>query len=260
MNWQALDMSILGPAMLAGCIVLITHIPLGRRVLQRGIIFIDLAIAQIAGMGVIAAGTLFEADSGVVVQISAFSAALLGAIGLNFSERHWPEVQEAIIGCTFVLAATGSILLLANNPHGSEQLTDLLAGQVLWVTYEQLWVPMIISVILFLLLQYDRTGVDNLIFYLSFSVAVTTSVQLIGVYLVFASLIIPALFTRNLAVLPLIWAGAIGVAGYAGGLLLSALLDLPASPLIVWMLTICGFLFAFFGKKSSLRHEPRIKK
>lgn len=250
MNWQALDMSILGPAMLAGCIVLTTHIPLGRTVLQRGIIFIDLAIAQIAGMGVIAAGTLFEADSGMVVQMSAFGAALLGAIGLNFCGRRWPEVQEAIIGCTFVLAATGSILLLANNPHGSEQLTNLLGGQVLWVTYEQLWVPLIISVLLLVLLQLDRSGTDNLIFYLAFTVAVTTSVQLIGVYLVFASLIIPAIFTRNLAALSLIWAGTIGIAGYAGGLLLSALLDLPASPLIVWMLAICGFLLALVARKS----------
>ena len=255
MNWQALDMSILGPAMLAGCIVLITHIPLGRRVLRRGIIFIDLAIAQIAAMGVIAAGTLFEADSGVVVQISAFGAALLGAIGLNFCARRWPEVQEAIIGCTFVLAATGSILLLANNPHGSERLTNLLAGQVLWVTYEQLWVPLLISVVLLLLLQLDRSGTDNLVFYLTFAVAVTTSVQLIGVYLVFASLIIPAIFSRNLAALSLIWAGAIGIAGYAGGLLLSALLDLPASPLIVWMLAICGFLLALVGRRNQTRQQ-----
>lgn len=250
MNWQALDMSILGPAILAGCIVLLTHIPLGRRVLQRGIIFIDLAIAQIAGMGVIAAGTLFEAESGVLVQLSAFSAALLGAIGLHFSERYWPEVQEAIIGCTFVLAATGSILLLANNPHGGEQLKNLLAGQVLWVTYEQLWMPLLISAALLLLLRNQKKGAGNLVFYLSFAVAVTTSVQLVGVYLVFASLIVPALFTRNLAVMQLTWAGIIGVAGYASGLLLSALFDLPASPLIVWMLAVCGLMFTVLSKNS----------
>jgi zinc/manganese transport system permease protein len=58
MNWSAIDLGILGPALLAGLLVLATHVPLGMQVLDRGIVFIDLAIAQIAGLGVIAADAL----------------------------------------------------------------------------------------------------------------------------------------------------------------------------------------------------------
>ena len=66
------------------------------------------------------------------------AAALLGALLLTWTERKRPEVQEALIGVLFVLASTAQILLLANNPHGGEELKDLLAGQILWVSTEQL--------------------------------------------------------------------------------------------------------------------------
>ena len=65
-------------------------------------------------------------------------AALLGALLLTWTERKRPEVQEALIGILFVLASTAQILLLANNPHGGEALKDLLAGQILWVSSDQL--------------------------------------------------------------------------------------------------------------------------
>ena len=68
MNWSALDWGILGPALVAGLLVLATHVPLGTQVLDRGIVFIDLAIAQIAGLGVIAADALGLPEGGVAVQ------------------------------------------------------------------------------------------------------------------------------------------------------------------------------------------------
>ena len=79
MNWEALDWGILGPALAAGLLVLATHVPLGIQVLKRGIVFIDLAIAQIAGLGVIAAHAAGLSPGGVAVQLAAVSAALLGA-------------------------------------------------------------------------------------------------------------------------------------------------------------------------------------
>ena len=81
LHWNALELGILGPAFLAGLLVLATHVPLGAQVLDRGIVFIDLAIAQIAGLGVIAASALGLPDGGLVVQLSAVGAALLGEIG-----------------------------------------------------------------------------------------------------------------------------------------------------------------------------------
>ena len=67
------------------------------------------------------------------MQVAALAAALGGALLLTWTERVWPDVQEAVIGVVFVLGATGSVLLLASNVHGSEHLRDLLVGQILWV-------------------------------------------------------------------------------------------------------------------------------
>ena len=111
MNMDALDLSILGPAFLAGLLVLSTHVPLGMQVLRRGIVFIDLAIAQVAGLGVIAADAMGWEPQGWAVQAAALGAALLGALLLTWTERHWPEIQEALIGSLFVLAATGATLV-----------------------------------------------------------------------------------------------------------------------------------------------------
>src|SRR5258708_14825605 len=128
-----LEFSLLLPALIAGLLVTATHAPLGIQVLRRGIVFIDIAIAQIAGVGVIGADFFGWEAQGVAVQISALAAALLGALFLTWTEKRWPEIQEAIIGSVFVLAATLEILLLASNPHGGDYLKGLLFGPILWV-------------------------------------------------------------------------------------------------------------------------------
>src|SRR3954471_17965005 len=92
------EVSILWPAAIAGLLVVLSHVPLGQQVLTRGIVFIDLAIAQVAGLGVIAAHTVGFGAEGWTTQISAVIAALLGALLLNWTERNRPEVQEALIG------------------------------------------------------------------------------------------------------------------------------------------------------------------
>src|SRR3977135_2125625 len=138
MNWNALEWGILGPALVAGLLVLATHVSLGAKVLDRGIVFIDLAIAQIAGLGVITADALGLPEGGLAVQVSAVSAALLGAWLLTWTERRAPQQQEALIGVMFILAACAGILLLSSNPHGGEHLKDLLVGQILWVNTTQL--------------------------------------------------------------------------------------------------------------------------
>jgi zinc/manganese transport system permease protein len=112
------DLSILWPALIAGLLVVLSHVPLGQQVLARGIVFIDLAIAQVAGLGVIAAHVFGFAAGGWSAQIAAASAALVGALLLTWTERKRPEAQEALIGVLFVLASTAQILILANDPHG----------------------------------------------------------------------------------------------------------------------------------------------
>lgn len=244
MNWDGLDASILGPAFVAGLLVLATHVPFGRQVLARGIIFIDLAIAQIAGMGVIAAHSFAWDPGGWQVQMVAFAAALSGAALLSFTEKRWPDVQEALIGSLFVLAATGGILLLATNPQAGEHLKELLVGQILWVSFEQL-IPVavlyaaLIAVWVFFAARRDHA----LFFYGVFAMAVTASVQLVGVYLVFASLIVPALAVRDVGRYGTAIALSVGALSYAVGLALSAIFDLPAGAVVVWSLALLAMAY-----------------
>lgn len=243
MNAAAIDLAILAPAFCAGALVLATHVPLGAQVLARGIVFIDLAIAQIAALGVIVAGLFGIAPDSWPMQAAAATAAVGGALLLTWTERRWPEVQEAQIGALFVLAASAGILLLAKNPHGGEHLRDLLAGQILWVRYEQLAIPLLAAVLTLALLSVWRGRLPRLGFYLLFALAVTVSVQLVGVYLVFATLIVPSLGARHhLPQHRLAWAYGIAVLGYALGLVLSAALDLPSGALIVWCLAVLAVI------------------
>ncbi|MDX1812635.1 MAG: metal ABC transporter permease [Gammaproteobacteria bacterium] len=244
MNFEGLDISILGPAFVAGLLVLATHVPLGQQVLSRGIIFIDLAIAQIAGLGVIAADSLGWEPDGWEVQIAAASAALLGAFLLNWTEKKFREVQEALIGVLFVVAATGGILLLSHNPHGGEHLKELLVGQILWVSYEQL-IPVAVLYAIVLVVWWRMQQSRSLIFYVLFALTVTASVQMVGVYLVFSSLIIPALAVRMAKTNKLLLAYIMGAVSYAVGLVISALFDLPTGAVIVWSLGGLGIITAW---------------
>jgi zinc/manganese transport system permease protein len=243
-NFDTTGLTIVGPALLAGALVLATHVPLGQEVLRRGIIFIDLAVAQMAGMGVIAANGFGLETHGVAAQVAAFAAALAGGLLLSWTDRRFGKVQEAIIGVSFVLAATGGLLLLANNPRGGEELRDLLVGQILWADLHTLapaaaLAALVLACWRFVMRKLGRPG-----FYLLFAVSVTASVQLVGVYLVFASLMVPALATRSLRVHGLAVGYGIGLMGYLIGLLLSAFFDLPTGAVIVWTLTVAAIVMA----------------
>jgi len=240
---NATGLTIVLPALIAGLLVAATHVPLGMQVLARGIVFIDIAIAQIAGVGVMLADFLgFEAE-GIAVQVSALSAALLGALLLTWTERKWPDVQEGIIGVVFVLAATADILLLAGNPHAGEHLKDMLVGQILWVSTKQIVAVAILTAAVVVAWFGWSAKLGRIGFYLVFGLSVTASVQLVGVYLVFATLIIPALATRNAGRFRLIKAYAVAALGYAVGLFASASFDLPSGAVVVWALAIAGIAF-----------------
>jgi zinc/manganese transport system permease protein len=236
----ALEWSIVWPALVAGLLVTATHAPLGREVLQRGIVFIDLAVAQIAGLGVVFADWLGFEPQGGAVQAAALGAALAGALLLNWTERLWPDVQEAVIGVAFIVAANLAILLLAANPHGAEHLKDLLVGQILWVTPKQLAVAALVYAAILAVWFGMGARYGRARFYLLFACAVTLSVQMVGLYLVFTTLIVPALATRRLARRRLAASYLLGAAGYALGLVMSLAFDLPPGPLIVCAITLLG--------------------
>lgn len=233
------EAAILLPALAAGLLVLATHVPLGRMVLARGIVFIDLAIAQVAGLGVVAAHAAGFEPGGWWVQAVALAAALAGAAFLAWTERRAGTRQEAVIGVLFVVAASAEIIVLALSPHGDEHLKDLLVGQILWVTPGQVLVLGLATAPLLAVVSMGGVERRPLLFHAVFAAAVTASVQVVGVFLVFASLIVPALAARSVA-----GGYGVGVAGYGLGLAGSLLFDLPTGAAVVCALALVGGLFS----------------
>jgi zinc/manganese transport system permease protein len=225
-------LEIMGPAFAVGLIIAVTHAPLGIEVLERGIIFIDLAIAQIAGFGMVAAFIYLHEPTWWVTQSIALVCALIAAYFFHWVEHKAPKQQEAIIGCCFVLAASMALLILADQPHGGEEIQHLLSGHILFVTWREVLIqsPIFAIILTPWFAKPDlRSGIG---FYVLFALAITSSVQLVGVYVVFTSLILPALASvatkRKILV-----ACAVGIFSVSGAVLFATVRDFPAGPVIV---------------------------
>lgn len=245
MNLGAVEPGLLLPAFAAGLLVLASHVLLGGEVLRRGIIFIDLAIAQFAGLGIVIASALGFEVGGWRMQLAAVLAALGGALLLRALERRAPQRLEALIGVGFVTAACAAIVLMSHDPHAGEHLQELLVGQILWATWDRFWPLALVTTAVLVAWFALRLRDSPLGFYLLFAVTVTASVQVVGVYLVFASLIVPALAAPGRQGR----AYGIGAAGYALGLLASALFDLPAGASIVLALVLTATVIAHFPSR-----------
>jgi zinc/manganese transport system permease protein len=239
---------IMSPALVVGLLISLTHGLLGIKVLERGIVFIDLAIAQIAGLGLIVA-TVFLPEHSWAYQLIALIFAVSASLFFYYIEKTAPNIQEAIIGCSFVLAASLSILFLSNHPHGSEEIKHLLSGQILFVTFTDILqhAPIYLSVIALWFLKPKIRS--NIVFYVIFAIAITSSVQLVGVYVVFASLILPAIAAKNQKN-PLLIAWICGIISVVLGIIFAIIFDLPAGVLMVvsYFVTTC-LIKLFYHKK-----------
>ncbi len=252
------------------CVVLTgIHTYLGIHVIRRGVIFVDIALAQIAALGMTIAFVFgFEPES----QISYFFAlgfTFLGALFFAFV-RNERLHQEAIIGISFATASALSILLADKIPHGSEHLKYILSGNILWVS----WPVIIKTAIIYFLLgifhytvrhklmlvstkpeEAKRRGMKihlwDLLFYLSFGLVITSSVQIGGILLVFAFLIVPAscaiLFYDRLKSL-IFFGWTIGLLTSIVSIAASYWYDLPTGPTIVTLFGI-ALIFCFVVKK-----------
>lgn len=239
-----LSFSIVLPAFIAGLLVLLSHVPLGREVLKRGIIFIDLAVAQAAATGALLASQFWHLEGGLWMELAAGVTALLVATFLHELEKRCPQVQEPVIGCTFVVLASLGMILVAADPHGGEHFTSLLQGEILWSDSHTLWALGAAALVALacraLFHRYPLPG-----FYLPFAIAITASVQAVGVYLVFASLILPSIAIMAVPGLRGVLLGwLVGAAGYAAGILASLVWDFPTGPAIVIGLAAAATLVA----------------
>lgn len=247
---------LIAPAFVAGVIISFAHVPLGQEVLRRHIIFLDLAVAQFAVLGMLAFKILYDVPEDSYLDIyGGLAAGLIAALGcsvsFHFLEKISGQFQEALIGGAFVLAASLSILLVAQDPHGGEEIKNILAGQILWVNWEQVLmsIPVFFSVFLFWIFAQNKRRV---LFYPLFAITIPFSVSMIGIYLVFSSLIFPALAVAALKKYALIGGLVISCLSYALGLMASYLFDWPSGPAIVVMMAIVSITF-FTATK--LRHQ-----
>lgn len=231
--------AVAAPALAAAVMIACIHAPLGLEVLRRGVIFVDLAVAQIAGAGLIAA-RLYMHDAPVwLMQLCALAAALGACALFRRVERVCPERSEAFIGVCYVTAASTALLMLAEHPRGGEHMRDLLSGQILFVSWGELarHAPLYAAVSA-AWLRMNREQRQRY-FYLLFAPAITSSVQLAGVYVVFASLILPALAAENSAS-PRKNAVLYGAACAVTGVAVAVFADIPAGPALVGVFALCA--------------------
>jgi zinc/manganese transport system permease protein len=197
------------------CLILTgIHVYLGIHVISRKVIFVDIALAQIAAFGATVAFLLgHDPKSWGAYGWSLMFAVLAAAVFALTRTRHERVPQEAVIGITYATASAAAILLADISPHGAEHLHDLLAGSIVWVTPQQIvWTALVYSGLglfhvvfrkrfLEISLRPDEAyarGVNvrlwDFLFYLSFGFVITSSVQIAGVLLVFCYLVAPSVF------------------------------------------------------------------
>jgi zinc/manganese transport system permease protein len=243
------DYAWLLPAVLCGLIALVGNVVLGQQVLKRQIIFIDLAVAQVAALGAalshywLSQYTLFS-DSffGEMVGPWVMSLLLCGLVALM--EKRYREQLEPMIGSLFVVSASLSILPVSKDPHGADFIKGILNGQLLWSTWNDVWPLALITAAMLILVWLKPEFILGSGFYLIFALLMPITVKLTGIYLEFALLVIPALCAASLKGIRFFVASiSIGIVGVLSGVVVSAYYDLPSGASIVITLFIAGILF-----------------
>ncbi len=235
------------PFAAAVCLVAI-HTWFGIQVLTRNVVFVDLALAQIAALGATVAFMLGHAPQGIAAYGYSFAFTLVAALLLAFTRQWAGRVpQEALIGVIYVVAAAAAFLLVDKAPQGTEHIKQILTGSILTVGLDDLLfiAPLYAAIgAIHALLRHKLAAPHwgwDFFFYATFGLVVTSSVALAGVLLVFSFLIIPAaigmLYAQTLArQLAIAWAA--GCAASLAGLVVSYAWDLPTGAAMVCVLMI----------------------
>ena len=221
-------------ALVVACALLV---PLGAEVLRRGVVFIDLAVAQVAALGVLLATIGMEGTTAAGTTLAAVAASLLGGVLVWWLARRWPGQREALIGLVYVASSAAAVVVVASDPHGRERLAALLAADVLWVSWPAVSTLATVTLVGACLLVWRRALLRrDAVFYPAFAIALAVSVQSLGLYLVFALLIGPALWTlRGYRLRVAIFAGVVAC---LGGLVVSWALDAPSGACVA--VALCG--------------------
>ena len=265
------------PPVVAALVILSIHAYLGLHVIAREVIFVDLAFAQIAALGATAA--LLAGFGHGTTQSLAFSMGftLIGALVFSLTRMEKSAVpQEAIIGITFVVASAAVILLAGFTAEGTEHLQETMTGTLIWVDWPTIGrlagVYAAVGVFhYFLRRTFLRVSFEpelakgvrfwDFLFYASFGLVISFSVEIAGVLMVFSSLVIPAviafLFTHRLGV-ALIIAWTSGAIAIIGGIGASFYWDVATGPLLVCAFGAVLILAALLRTVLGIRPEGAI--
>ncbi len=215
-------------ALLAGLLALA---PLGAQVLRRGVVFIDLAVAQAAAAAALAIAALVDHPGWWTTQAAALAGALLAAALVAVLARRAPQQREALIGLVYVACACAALLAARGDPHGRERLGELLAADVLWAGWPQVAVMAGAALLAGLLRPWLAR---DAVLYPLFALAVSLAVPVLGLFVVFAMLIAPALWNGG----RLATAGSL--AAIVLGLAVSWAADLPSGACVALSLAAFG--------------------
>jgi zinc/manganese transport system permease protein len=229
-----MDFWVLAPALalIAGLMALA---PLGAQVLSRGVVFIDLAVAQAAAAAALWAAAWIDHPGWLVTQAVAAAGALSCAGLVALFARRWPQQREALIGLIYVGGASLALLGARHDPHGHERLGALLAADVLWAGWPQ--VAALAGCAAVVLALRQRWARDAW-FYPGFALVASVAVPVLGLFVVFAALIAPALWLRAGRSLPLALGSA--AAAVAAGLGISWWADAPSGVCVALALALYG--------------------
>lgn len=209
--------------------------PLGHQVLARGVVFLDLAVAQAAAAAALWAATVLDHPGWLHIQGLAAAGALACAGAVAGLSRRWPSQREALIGLLYVLGASAALLGARLDPHGRERLNELLAADVLWAGWPQ---GATLAGCALLVAAAGRRLTHDTVFYPVFALVASLAVPTLGLFVVFAALIAPALWQRRGAHRYIVWSGAVAACG--AGLAVSWLLDAPSGACVALGLSVLG--------------------
>jgi zinc/manganese transport system permease protein len=260
---------LIPPLLVAACLTGI-HTYFGIQVLARRVIFVDLALAQVAALGATASFVLGHPVLGPATYAYSLAFTLLAAVLLAFTRVWATQVpQEALIGVVYVVAAAAAILLIDRAPQGTEHLKQILTGNIITSGFDELAVIMppytMVGALHWLLRRQmtDRGALAwDFVFYATFGVVVTSSVAIAGVLLVFSFLIIPAAIAVMFVASParqLAVGWIAGIVTSAMGLAISFVFDLPTGATMVCTfgaaLAVAGVLYPFLrGDQAKALH------
>ena len=220
----------------ASILLSIILVPLGERVLQRGVIFADIAIAQWAALGVLLGSQFIWTRELIALSpalsISGLCFALLASGIVHLILRVYAPYREAMIGTLYVVGASLATMSVSHDPHGAQALAATLNGDLLWASAKHFYalIPVAICILLW---QKMSAFLQNQFFLPLFALAVTVAVEVAGIYVVFATLISTPLLLCQLAGKPIALAVLASIAAHFVGLVIAAWLDYPVGPVVV---------------------------